>query len=136
MLDLGQRCAQRLGAQDAGQARPVHLVVNARAVDATRGQQALGFVKAQRTRRDLVELADLGNAHQGIGTVVLFIVKRPRRRQTRLALSDLGRQCIFGFGFHRNHHDKNHLLCFSGRHGNGPGPASPVRSQISEAHLG
>ena len=61
-LDLGQRRADRLGAQDQRQPRAVAARVDARAVDAARREQALVFVEAQRAQRDAELAAELGDA--------------------------------------------------------------------------
>jgi hypothetical protein len=54
VLDLRQRHAHRLAAQDQPQAHPVAPRVGAAAVDAARRQQALVLVEADRAQRDAV----------------------------------------------------------------------------------
>jgi hypothetical protein len=62
VLDLGQRHAHRLAAQDQPQPHPVAPRVGAAAVDAARRQQALVLVEADRAQRDAVFLRQLGDA--------------------------------------------------------------------------
>jgi Tfp pilus assembly PilM family ATPase len=62
VLDLRQRHAHRLAAQDQAQAHPVAPRVGAAAVDAARSQQALVFVEADRAQRDAVFARQLGDA--------------------------------------------------------------------------
>src|SRR6516225_2475869 len=73
VLDLGQRRADRLGAQDQLQPRAVAPRVDARAVDAARREQALVLVEAQRARRDVELPAELGDAEQLAGVVAAMV---------------------------------------------------------------